>query len=130
MGSTAEVFVVAFATAGKAPAAATAREELGGEASTASASWAAGMGGRPWSGRLVLGRLSAATEGGGIGYCGGYHYTEAAWYRAVQYPSARRCPWRIWQPWRSYGGAGEWVKLLMLGKVVGLQSHQWQGSSS
>jgi len=62
---------VGFAAASEAPAATAAREELGGEAGTAAAPWVTGMGRRPWPGRLVLGRLAAAAEGGGVGCCGG-----------------------------------------------------------
>jgi len=80
-----------------------AREELGGEAGMAAAPWVTNVGGGPWLGRLVLGRLAEAAEGGGPWLLQGeYCYAEAAWRRAVQYPSAQRCPWRFWQPQHSY----------------------------
>jgi len=65
LGPAAEVFVAAFTAAGRALAAATAREELGGEAGKAATTGAAGTGGRAWSGGLFLGVLSTAAKGGG-----------------------------------------------------------------
>jgi len=61
----AEVSVAAFTAAGKALAAAAAREELGGEEGEAAATRAAGVAGRAWSGGLFLGEFSTGAEGGG-----------------------------------------------------------------
>ncbi len=73
-----------FAAAGGTPAATAAREELGGEASMASAPWVTNVGEGPWPGRLVLGRLAVAAEGGGPWLLWGeYRYAEASWHRAV-----------------------------------------------
>jgi len=124
------VAMVASVVAGRAPTGTAAKEDLGGEAGAALVLGVANVGGGLWPGRLVQGELVAAVDGGPWLLRGEYRYTEAAWHRAVQYPSARKCPWMFWRLLHSCYEAGKWVKPLMLGKEVDLRLCQQQGSSS
>jgi len=128
-GPAALVILAGLAAVNGTPAAAAAREELGG-----------GQCGRGVLSDCCRGDLG---QGGGSGRgwqqqqkeeghgCGGegYHYAEAAWHRAVQYPLAQRCPWRLWQLQRSCWEVGRREGFLMLGKGVGLLLLQ-RGTSS